>query len=181
MCIEQASKRMNWPLTVHCRQGYRVGMKTTMRKASCPNPPALTLTPDPRQLVHLCCTKGPTTARFVNTLSENMFAQVKYNCTWLACTFVKHKPHETLPHQTGSRHTHRGQPRRPSNRQPRTTSDYLGRVTREATQLGPAGRPSEGVQAGPAQGRVAVAQGDAEPPERPRDEGVPREAGEKET
>jgi hypothetical protein len=85
------------------------------------------------------------------------------------------KPHETHPHQTGPRHTHTGQPRRPSNRQARTTSDHLSRGTREAAQRGPARRPSEGVRAGLAQGRVAAAQGDAELPQRPRDEGVLRE------
>jgi hypothetical protein len=35
------------------------------------------------------------------------------------------EPHETHPHQTGPRYTHTCQPRRPSNRQPRTTSDHL--------------------------------------------------------
>jgi hypothetical protein len=32
------------------------------------------------------------------------------------------EPHETQPHETGFRHNHAGQPRRPSNRQLRTTS-----------------------------------------------------------
>jgi hypothetical protein len=51
-----------------------------------------------------------------------------------------------------------------SNRQPRTTSDLLSRGAREAAQWGLARRPSEIVQAGPAQGRLAAAQGDAELP-----------------
>jgi hypothetical protein len=46
----------------------------------------------------------------------------------------------------------------------------------EAAQWGPARHPSKVVQTGPAQTRVTAAQGDAELPERPRDEGVPREA-----
>jgi hypothetical protein len=36
----------------------------------------------------------------------------------------KREPHETHLHETGSRHTYSGQPRRPSNRQPKTTSDH---------------------------------------------------------
>jgi hypothetical protein len=44
----------------------------------------------------------------------------------------KRGPQETYPHETGSRHTHTCQPRRPPNRRPQTTSDHLGRGTREA-------------------------------------------------
>jgi hypothetical protein len=43
-------------------------------------------------------------------------------------------------------------------------------------QRGPARHPSKDIQAGPAQGRVAVAHGDAELSDLPRDEGVPRES-----
>jgi hypothetical protein len=43
-------------------------------------------------------------------------------------------------------------------------------------QRGPARHPSKVVQAGPAQRRVTAAQGNAELPERPRDEGISREA-----
>jgi hypothetical protein len=88
----------------------------------------------------------------------------------------KRKPHKTHPHEAGSRHTHTCQPRRPVNRQPRTTSDNLGRGTRKAAQSGPARQPSKVEQAGPAQRRVTATQGDAELPERPQDEGVSREA-----
>jgi hypothetical protein len=44
--------------------------------------------------------------------------------------------HKRHPHETGSRHTHTCQSRRPPNRQPQTTSDHLSRGTREATQRG---------------------------------------------
>jgi hypothetical protein len=89
----------------------------------------------------------------------------------------KRGPQETHPHETGSRHTHTCQPRRPPSRQPQTTSDHLGRGTREDAQRGPARHPSNVIQAEPAQGRVALAQGDAELPERPQDEGVPERPG----
>jgi hypothetical protein len=77
----------------------------------------------------------------------------------------------TRSHETGPRHTD-GQLRRLANRQRRITSDHLGRGTREAAQWGPARHPSKVVQAGPAQRRVTAAQGNAELPERPRDEGI---------
>jgi hypothetical protein len=48
----------------------------------------------------------------------------------------KCKPQKTHSHEAGSRHTHTCQPRRPPNRQPRTTSYHLGRGAREAAQWG---------------------------------------------
>jgi hypothetical protein len=85
-------------------------------------------------------------------------------------------PREAHPHETSSRHNHTCQPRRPSNRQQRTTSDHLGRGTREAAQRGPARHPNQDIQDGPARTRLTTAHGDAELPQRSRGEGVPREA-----
>jgi hypothetical protein len=52
----------------------------------------------------------------------------------------------------------------------------LSEGTSKATQLGPARRPFKGVQAGTSQGRITPAHGNAKLPERPRYEGVLREA-----
>jgi hypothetical protein len=47
--------------------------------------------------------------------------------------------HTRYTHTRQAPDTHTGQPRRQSSRQPQTTSDHLGRGTREAAQRGPAG------------------------------------------
>jgi hypothetical protein len=48
--------------------------------------------------------------------------------------------------------------------------------TSEAAQRDPARRSRKGVQAGMSQGRIAPAHGDAELPECPREEDIPRDA-----
>jgi hypothetical protein len=78
------------------------------------------------------------------------------------------EPHETHPHRSA-----KGTVKQATVDNRKTTS---AKGRERPCNGGLARHPSEGVQARAAQGRVAVAQGDAELPERPRDEGVPREA-----